>query len=743
MIQVTIDGKKTEVEPGTTIMAAARKLGIGIPTLCHNEMLEPYGACRVCSVEIDEGGRHKVVTSCNYPIQRPVEVFSASPRALATRRVVLEMMLARWPKVKLVSDLARAAGVESSRLTHPQSDPNPNACILCGRCVRMCQDGVLHKVLTFEGRGPSRRVTMAFDEIAPDCVGCGACAAVCPTGAIVMEDDPNHPADGQRIRRAGMVITREMLTLDKHQNRMREVGTATLVKVMNDYDLLPVNNYKFGSHAEANKIDDRVLKTRYFGQGKFDGCYLGCDMNCCKVAEGFVPRTGPKRGRFVVVDGPEYETAGGCGSNMGIFDPHWILEINFYCDHYGIDSISFGTCMAFVMECYEAGILDKKRTGGLELPFGAAEASLTVLHQMAEGNGFGLVVGQGIRRMKKKFAMEYDADPEFLRDIGMESKGLEYSEYVTKESLAQQGGYGIALKGAQHDEAWLIFMDMVNKQLPTFEDKAEALHYFPMWRTWFGLNGLCKLPWNDIEPADNAESDEPQKVPLHVKGYCDFFSGMTGREVGPDDLINMSERVYNFQRVFNLRQGFGTREHDAIPYRSAGPVTEEEYLSREERYDKQLKEELGLDPAGMSLTEKMTATRRYREERYQKLLDAVYKRRGWTKNGVPTLKKIQELGFDQVEGLVELLEQATAKPETTKKSAKKKAAKKKPAKRKPAVKKKAAKKKPAKRKPAVRKKAAKKKPAKRKTAAKKKATKKKPAKRKTAKKKPSRKRTKS
>ena len=107
-----------------------------------------------------------------------------------------------------------------------------------------------------------------------------------------------------------------------------------------------------------------------------------------------------------------------------------------------------------------------------------------------------------------------------LNDIGMEAKGMEYSEYVTKEPLAMQGGYGLALKGAQHDEAWLIFMDMVNKQIPTFEDKAEALHYFPMFRTWFGLNGLCKLPWNDIEPADNAQTDEPAKAYQRCTKLC-------------------------------------------------------------------------------------------------------------------------------------------------------------------------------------------------------------------------------
>ncbi|RLE38481.1 aldehyde:ferredoxin oxidoreductase, partial [Candidatus Acetothermia bacterium] len=322
------------------------------------------------------------------------------------------------------------------------------------------------------------------------------------------------------------------------------------------------------------------------------------------------------------------------------------------CDTYGIDTISFTTGTAFVMECYEAGILDKEKTGGLELNFGNADAALELLHQMARGEGFGAIAGQGIRRMKEHFVREFGADRKFLDDIGMECKGMEYSEYVTKESLAMQGGYGLALKGPQHDEAWLIFMDMVNNQIPTFEDKAEALHYFPMWRTWFGLVGMCKLPWNDIEPADNQKrfsGIEAAKVPDHVKNYCDLFSGITGVEVTPDDLILQSERAYNFQRVFNLRLGYGTREHDRIPYRSAGPVTEEEYESRAERYDKQLKEQVGIDPTGMTTAEKLQALRKFREEQYEKLCDAAYARRGWTKDGVPTIATLKRLGIDYPE----------------------------------------------------------------------------------------------
>jgi aldehyde:ferredoxin oxidoreductase len=233
----------------------------------------------------------------------------------------------------------------------------------------------------------------------------------------------------------------------------------------------------------------------------------------------------------------------------------------------------------------------------------------------------------------------------------MENKGLEYSQYVSKESLAQQGGYAMTNKGPQHDEAWLIFMDMVNNQIPTFEKKAEALHYFPMFRTWFGLQGLCKLPWNDVEPESNSASDEPAKVPEHVENYVAIYNAVTGKNINKADIITQSERVYNFQRIFNIRRGYGLRKNDAQPYRAAGPVTQEEYLSRQERYDKQLSELVHLDPTNMTLEEKMAATRAYREDRYEQLLDAVYTRRGWNKNGVPKLAHIKNLGMDMPEVL--------------------------------------------------------------------------------------------
>ena len=455
----------------------------------------------------------------------------------------------------------------------------------------------------------------------------------------------NNVVDLEAITERGKRFNREVRELDDTQCQMRQVGTAHLMEIMNDHDLLPTMNYKYGSHPDAFKIDSSVWK-KSFTQNVPDGCWIGCKMSCSKGIDNYIVKTGPYKGQVVIVDGPEYENAAGLGSNCGIYDPGYIIETNFYCDTYGICTITWSTLTAFIMECYENGILNKERTGGLDLNFGNSEAALEMLHQLARGEGFGKIAGTGVRKMKELFINNGWGDAAFLNDIGMENKGLEYSQYMPKESLAQQGGFALTNKGPQHDEAWLIFMDMVNNQIPTFENKAEALHYFPMFRTWFGLVGLCKLPWNDVEPETNPLTDEPAKVPGHVDNYVTIYKAVTGREFDKKRLIEDSERVYTFQRVFNLRRGFGTRVWDKQPYRAAGPVTKEEYESRAERYDKQLKEKAGFDPSGKSTEEKMKVLRKYREGQYEKLVDAVYLRRGWNNNGVPTIEFLKKIGMD-------------------------------------------------------------------------------------------------
>jgi aldehyde:ferredoxin oxidoreductase len=131
-----------------------------------------------------------------------------------------------------------------------------------------------------------------------------------------------------------------------------------------------------------------------------------------------------------------------------------------------------------------------------------------------------------------------------------------------------------------------------------------------------------------------------------VENYCWLHEGVTGKQIDIEGILEQSERVYQFQRVFNLRMGFGTREYDIPPYRAMGPATAKEYESRADRYDQQIQTEIGKDPNGLTTDQKLRIVREYREDRYRKLVDAVYLRRGWTKNGVPTVETLKRLGID-------------------------------------------------------------------------------------------------
>ncbi len=655
-IEITINGNSVTIQKDTFLLQAIKEMNIKIPTLCYHKDLVPNGTCRLCVCEIEIRGKRKLVTACNYPLREEIKVETHSEGVQRHRKLLAETYLGRWPNVPVIQNIAEICGAtDAQKFKSELTDHNPKACVLCGHCVNACKEFMQQEIIDFAGRGIKRHLTMPFNEVDPHCIGCTSCAYVCPTGAIEIIDDLNHPVNPKLIRNMGMKVNAEMASLDKKQFRMREVGTANIVEVMDAYDLLPVCNYKFGKHKDTSKISSKVMKKDYFTQDVPDACWHGCSMACAKAVDDFKLKTGPYKGQKVCIDGPEYETAAG-GSNMGCFDLDFIVEYNFYCDTYGIDTISFSTCMAFVMESYENGIITKEHTGGKELKFGASREALECLHEMAQGKGFGVDVGQGIRWLKNKWVKEYDANPNFLQDIGMEVKGLEFSEYVPKESLAQQAGYALAIKGPQHDEAWLIFMDMVNNQIPSFKDKAEALYYFPLFRTWFGLLGLCKIVWNDVCPADNSKHP-PQlaaKIPEHVENYWKFFEGMTGIALDEEKMLNQSARVHNFQRIINYMLGYGTRKDDIPPMRAIGPVTAEEYESCMEKYDKELNENLGVDIKAKSIQEKLKLIREYRYQQYNKVIDAAYERRGWTNDGVPTLNRLKELGIDIPE-LVEIV----------------------------------------------------------------------------------------
>ena len=190
MVTINIDGKSVEVLEDTTILKAAEQAGVWIPTMCHSEYFEPYGVCRLCSVEVVRGKRSRIVTACNYPIRGGMTIHTNSERVKWLRKVIMEMLISRWPNVKVVKELAERLGVEKSRFASLERDESENACILCGMCVNMCNDVVKAGILGFAHSGIQRKVVRPFNEKTDQCIVCGSCAHVCPTGHIklVLED---------------------------------------------------------------------------------------------------------------------------------------------------------------------------------------------------------------------------------------------------------------------------------------------------------------------------------------------------------------------------------------------------------------------------------------------------------------------------------------------------------------------------------------------------------------------------
>ena len=175
MIKLTLNGLQVSVEEGSTILEAAKFYGFPIPTLCHKEGLTPYGACRLCVVEIGEGPSAKLVSSCTYPVEEGLKVRTASERVLKARKMIIELLLASCPQSKTIQDIASKFGVRQQRFRQEYED-----CILCGLCVRMCNEQMVAGAIGFRGRGENRSLGTPFDIQSDVCRLCGACMEVCP-----------------------------------------------------------------------------------------------------------------------------------------------------------------------------------------------------------------------------------------------------------------------------------------------------------------------------------------------------------------------------------------------------------------------------------------------------------------------------------------------------------------------------------------------------------------------------------
>jgi len=193
MVTLTINGREIKAAEGNTILNTAREHNIYIPSLCENEAIAPYGACRLCLVEITTArGRQRLVTSCLYQVEDGLSVKTDSERVTRNRRMLIELLLARCPDSEVIQDMARQLGVARARFT---SQKGNNKCILCASCARVCEEVVGVAAISLAKRGVERELTTPFgDDFAEACIGCGSCAYICPTHAITLKD-----TDGIRL----------------------------------------------------------------------------------------------------------------------------------------------------------------------------------------------------------------------------------------------------------------------------------------------------------------------------------------------------------------------------------------------------------------------------------------------------------------------------------------------------------------------------------------------------------------
>jgi|Deesub1362B_J571_1020462.scaffolds.fasta_scaffold00375_6 heterodisulfide reductase subunit A len=314
MVKIKIDGKEIKVEKGTTILKAAEKLDIKIPTLCYHPLLEPYSACRICMVEIKIKNRNELVTSCNTVVEEGMEIFTVSDRALKARRINIELLMARAPAAEPVKKIAEELGIEKTRFEI--KDPTEK-CILCGLCVRTCEQVVGAKAISFIERGADRKVSPPFEEPSEACISCAACAYFCPTEAIIYEDlrkrkvihSELYLGPTTAIRIPFLQAIPNVPRIDPDSCIHFKTEQCKLCEKVCEREAI---NYKMEDKYEEVEIGSVILATGYevfdcskipqYGYGRYDNVITSLEF------EHLCHASGPTGGKIKLINGEEPES---------------------------------------------------------------------------------------------------------------------------------------------------------------------------------------------------------------------------------------------------------------------------------------------------------------------------------------------------------------------------------------------------------------------------------------------------
>ncbi len=418
--------------------------------------------------------------------------------------------------------------------------------------------------------------------------GVGAVLGTKKVKAIVLHGTKSIPvADLPAYRQAGINLFKACKDAEILKE-WQSYGTTMVVSWCDEVGALPTRNFTAGSFEDGKNLYGPVMRKTIVVSDK--GCFA-CPSPCGKYSH--------TRRYNTYVEGPEYETIGMLGSDLGLGNIEDVAQANLLCDDLGIDTISTGGVIAWAMECFERGIFTKKDTDGLELKFGNAQAVFALIEKIARKDGFGALLAEGVKRASQKTGQGSEK-------FAIHVKGMEQSAYATHNATAMLLAYMTCDVGAHHNRAWAITYDIqVGREKVTTEKVARVI-WLQNFRPMFDVLGACRLQWVELS--------------IDRDLYLPALQAITGIPRSWKDLETVGERIWNLTRLYWIREidGFG-REWDlpAPRFYEDAPKTG------------------------------ATAGQITRFEDVQKLLDYYYEQRGWSKNGIPTPETIARLNLEQ------------------------------------------------------------------------------------------------
>jgi aldehyde:ferredoxin oxidoreductase len=367
------------------------------------------------------------------------------------------------------------------------------------------------------------------------------------------------------------------MTDHKYFRLWQQQGLMNVIEYANTKGILPTYNFKATTFAAHDKINGETMLEGGYKIGD-SACFM-CPMCCgniCLVKNGKYAGT--------VTEGPEYESCAMLGSNLGVERFDAVLAGNRLCDELGIDTISTGSIIGAVIEGYEKGIISLSDLDGKGITWNDDDAILELMGRIARREGIGDILADGSLAIIKQW-------PE-MQKVLLQVKGLEQSAYDSRVGTSMGLAYATSDIGAHHTRAWTIAKEIEEGAGWSIEDKVNLVMYHQAVRPLFDMLGVCRLPWIELG--------------LNERHYEKFYGYVTGKQMTLEELLKLSDDVYNLTRRMNMRLG-ATRKEDSLPYK----VTNAPVLTGPN--------------AGKTLN----------KQEFERMLSLYYEKRGWDQNGAP------------------------------------------------------------------------------------------------------------